>query len=312
MEENKFKIEAETPQSKPNTHRSKKTSRKMELLKKSLRAYQYIAPQKVARIIWSYFTKPNRARFKEKHELLIQKAVTGTINYRNLKIVHYTWGTGDRRVLLCHGWNSKIADFRRMIEHLVDAGYTVEGIDMPAHGKSEGTHTALPEYRDILKEHCIKNGPYHAIVGYSLGGIAAGIVQSELDKQHRSTNLFIIAAPPYVRYFFADIVKKELKLSDKVYQIFCGLIEKYYHQSVDYFDLRTKTEQLKSTNIHLIYDENDDTVPFGKGLEMRKAFPESNWVHTKGLGHYKIIAHDQVIDYISKMISSQEMVENLE
>lgn len=284
--------------------RPSKTNWKLELLKKSLLILQFFTPRKVALMIWAQFTKPVAVRFKNNQLELMERAATGSMTYKGLEIITYRWGSNGPKILLSHGWNSKIADFRRMIDQLVAHGFVVEGVDMPAHGRSEGTRSALPEVRDILKAHWVKNGPYHAVVGYSFGGIAAGMVQSELPDQLQTKNLFILAAPPYVRYFFEDIVKKELHLSDKIYQIFCGLVEEVYGESVDYFDLRTKQNELKNTDIHLVYDEDDQTVPFDKGKEMRAVFPDSYWVHTKGIGHYRIIAQQEVIDYLLNVLST--------
>ena len=47
---------------------------------------------------------------------------------------------------------------------------------------------------------------------------------------------------------------------------------------------------------------NDITVPFMRGQELQNAFPTAKFVHTKGLGHYKIITYHEVIKYIAENI----------
>jgi len=218
------------------------------------------------------------------------------------EIVTYKWGNEGPKILLSHGWRSKIADFRAMIEHLLDAGYQIEGIDWKAHGNSGGRHTALPEMRDILKNYYVQKGPYHGVIGYSIGGLAAGITLSELSQDILPKKIFLIAAPPFTKYFFQDIIN-EVGLSDKVFKEFCGLVDKNYHQPVDYFDLREKADHLQSAEVHLIYDETDKTIPFEKGIEMRKAFSNARFVHAKGLGHYKIISHSEILKYVGDNLS---------
>jgi pimeloyl-ACP methyl ester carboxylesterase len=276
--------------------RPPKTNWKIEALKKGVGVIQHISPRKASELVWSQFTKPGKSRFTENQKNLLAKASVEKLSYYGHEIVAYKWGSGPK-VLLSHGWNSKIADFRRMIENLVDAGYEVHGIDMKAHGQSGGTHTALPEFRDILKNYYIKLAPFEAVVGYSIGGLAAGISMSELSPEFQPKKMFILAAPSHTRYFFHEIIK-QLGYSEAVYNHMCGLVDEHYHQSVDYFDLRTKVDLLKGSDIHFIYCEDDETVPFERGLDLQKVFPSAAFVHTKGLGHYKIIAFKEVIDYL--------------
>lgn len=286
-------------------NRPSKNNWKIELLKKGILALQYVSPRVASELIWSHFTRPGKPHFTEPQQELLAKAETTKLSYFGYEIVGYKWGTGDKKVLLSHGWRSKIADFRNMINHLVRQGYTVEGIDMKAHGQSGGRHTALPEFRDILKNHYVQNGPYDAVIGYSLGGLASGIMLSELSADFRPNKLFLIATPPFTRYFFAEAIR-QVGCKEKVYDEMCQLVEVNYHQSIDYFDLRTKVEELKTMDLHLIYDEQDDMVPFDKGVDFTSSIPgDINFVHTKGLGHYKIISHQEIVNYVMDHLVSE-------
>ncbi|MEM9338945.1 MAG: alpha/beta hydrolase [Bacteroidota bacterium] len=284
------------PSDRPN-----KTNWKIELIKKGLNILQHASPKKSAEIIWYYFTLPGRVKFSQPQKDLLDQAEVMESNYKGDKIISYRWGTEGPKILLCHGWRSKIADFRRMINAFLSQGYVVEGVDMRAHGKSEGKHTALPEYRDIIKNHYVKHGPYDTVIGYSLGGIASGMVLSELTDLLHPKNYFILAGPPYVRYFFKDIVN-DVGCNHAVYEAMCRLVQDYYHQPIDHFDLRTKADVFNQINTHLIYCENDQMIPFDKGQELAAYWPSASFVRTKGLGHYRIIANNSIINYISERI----------
>lgn len=303
-------IDASSQNLSRRQERPPKSNRKTEAIKVSLRTLQYLAPEKVARIIWHFFTRPVQPRFTENQLELLGKAEVTDLSYRNYLIKAYRWGSSGPKVLLSHGWNSKIADFRRMIESLVAVGFVVEGIDMKGHGQSEGRHSALPEFRDILKDYYVKNGPFHTVIGYSLGGIAAGITLSEISKHLHPENLVIIATPPYVRYFFEDVVKNDVGCNHTVYEKLCDLVETVYHQPIDYFDLREKRNQLSDINMTLVYDEHDLTVPFDRGEEMLKNYPNAWWARSQGLGHYRIIAYQEIINEVIKQIRSRDLVEN--
>lgn len=294
------KIDKSRPSERPP-----KSNWKIEFLKKGILALQHFSPKAASEIIWSQFTKPGKPKFTPRQQELLDKAEKGTLSYLGYEIVTYRWGTGTKKVLLSHGWNSKIADFRAMIEALVNAGYTVEGTDMKAHGNSEGKRTALPEMRDILKNFYMRSGPYEAVIGYSIGGLAAGVTLGELSKEFLPKYFFAIAAPTYTRYFFHEVIKS-VGCNERVYEEMCALVNKNYQEPIDYFDIRAKRDTLTKIKMHLIYDEVDETVPFEKGIEMHENFPDAHFVHTKGLGHYKIISHPEITAYVVSALQGRE------
>ena len=287
-------IDKSRPASRPP-----KTNWKVELLKKGVQVLQHVSPRTASEIVWSQFTYPGKVAFTEKQQQLIAKAHKSSISYLGHEIVTYRWGSEGPKILLSHGWRSKIADFRALIETLIAAGFVVEGLDWKAHGNSGGSRTALPEMRDILKNFYVQNAPYHAVVGYSIGGLAAGITLSEISKDLLPKKTILIAAPPFIRYFFKEIIS-DLGFSHKVYEEMCGLVGKNYHEPIDYFDIRSKARHFEDHELHLIYDETDETIPFERGLEMQETFPFAKFVHTKGLGHYKIISHQEILTYLQK------------
>jgi len=279
--------------------RPPKTNWKTEMIKKGLLALQHASPKKTADIIWHHFTMPGKVNFSDSQNKLMERAEIGETKYEGDTIINYRWGTEGPKVLLAHGWRSKMADFRKLIEAYLEAGYVVEGLDNRAHGRSDGRHTTMPEYRNILKEYMVKNGPYHTVVGYSMGGMVAGIILSEVSKSLYPKNLFLLAAPPYVQFFFEKIVS-ELGCRRSVYDAFIKRIEEAYHQSADYFDLRTKVKELSGIEKHFIYCEDDDMIPFALGREVYDLHENKHFVQARGFGHYKILSHDEIVRYVIK------------
>lgn len=284
------------------SERPPKSNWKRALIIQGSRVLQYPFPDKIATFFWQQFRKPQRAKFTEPQKQLIERASVSFTTYKGCNIVRYQWGSSERKVLLSHGWNSKIADFRRMIEHLVQAGFQVEGIDMKAHGKSEGDHTALPEMMDILKSYYLERGSFEAVIGYSIGGLATGLMIAELEEKTRPKHLIMIAAPPYTSFFFKSTVK-DLGFRKKIYDKVAQQLEDTYGNPIDHYDVRQKGSAFSHTHLTFIYDEDDETIPFEKGLMLRDLFPQANFVHTKGLGHYKVIAYPPVNEHIEKILA---------
>ena len=293
-------IDRSRPKERPS-----KTNLKKELLKLILRILQYPFPDMVTRQVWDEFRKPLRAPLNIKQELLIEKATIHYTNYKGCRIAHFRWGNSSKKILLSHGWNSKIADFRKMIEHLVLSGYQVEGLDIKGHGLSEGDRSALPEILQLLSEKHKENGPFHAIIGYSIGGLGAGLLCASLSTSLQPKHLIMIASPPYTSYFFESTIR-EHGFRPAIYHGLCKAIELAYGEPISAYDIRSKQIELQHLNHVLIYDENDQTVPFEKGLELKQLYPHSTFIHTKGLGHYKIITHHDVLELILNQINSAD------
>ncbi|NND95629.1 MAG: alpha/beta hydrolase [Flavobacteriales bacterium] len=289
------------------TGRPPKTNWKIDLIKKAMKALQHASPRKVAEVVWHFFTLPGKVYFSDPQKALVSNARIGEMTYKGDRIVTYRWGVEGPRVLLCHGWRSKAADFRRMIEAFLEAGYVVEAIDCRAHGQSEGKHSAMPEFRDIIKKYLENNAPFNVVVGYSMGGAAAGVALSELPKEKHPDELFFVAAPPFVSYFFSDIIK-DLGLKKSVYHKMTDMVEELYEQPVDFFDLRTKTRELRDIPKHFIYCEDDETIPFKKGMELFELHENAHFVQARGFGHYKILSHPEIINYLIEHSTVKELV----
>ena len=88
------------------------------------------------------------------------------------------------------------------------------------------------------------------------------------------------------------------------------MVKERYHHSIDYFDLRLKESDLKDVDTHLFYCEDDQVIPFGKGEELEAAWTHASFVHVKGLGHYKIMANDSIISYISNSMKANWNIHN--
>lgn len=300
-------INAEPMDTARPADRPAKSNKKITLIKKSLKVIQLFSPKIAARIIWYFSTIPGKARINESQQALLDQAVVTQLTYQGNTIYAYKWGTDGPKVLLAHGWRSKTSDFKKIIESLLKAGYVVEGIDMKAHGQSDGERTALPEFRDILKKYYQDNSPFHAIIGYSMGGIAAGVMLEEIDHSIWPIKLFLIAAPSNVRYFFKNTLD-EVGGNDHVYKCLCDMVEDKYCTSIDHFDLREKGNLFTGVETHLIYDETDLVVPFDNGADLQDKIADPYFVHTRGIGHYKIIVYSEIINYLIKNMTTKERV----
>ncbi|MEO1370064.1 MAG: alpha/beta fold hydrolase, partial [Acidobacteriota bacterium] len=62
----------------------------------------------------------------------------------------WRWGSAGPAVLLVHGWGGRGLQLGAFAEPLVEAGFRVLALDLPAHGESAGTSTSLPEAAEAI------------------------------------------------------------------------------------------------------------------------------------------------------------------
>lgn len=92
--------------------------------------------------------------------------------YKNSKI-HYTqWGDGKKCLLCLHGFGETLESFTALAEYLQEE-YTVTGIDLAFHGKTdwrEGLNFSVDDLLQIIDQIPALENRNFSLLGYSMGG----------------------------------------------------------------------------------------------------------------------------------------------
>ena len=126
--------------------------------------------------------------------------------------------------MLMHGWSGRATNFYLIIEALIRLDFDIYAFDAPAHGKSSGLTTNLPEFIVTLDSLLRHLGPFEVILGHSGGAFASLYVcvnHSEIRK--------LILISPFDKVI--DLFKKYFEL--------IGLGEKARKLMLDYFHRKT-------------------------------------------------------------------------
>ena len=67
-------------------------------------------------------------------------------------IVVYQLGTGEKKILLAHGWSGRGTQLVKFADALVAKGYSTVSFDAPAHGKSPGNTTIMTDFIASIAE----------------------------------------------------------------------------------------------------------------------------------------------------------------
>ena len=112
----------------------------------------------------NYRKLAHRARFHLRHASLCRHGEIQTYAFEPSR-------TGEGTVLLVHGWGAEASFLAAFAEPLRRRGFRVVALDLPAHGRSAGTHTNLAACARAAHRIAASFAPIAGMVGHSLGGL---------------------------------------------------------------------------------------------------------------------------------------------
>jgi pimeloyl-ACP methyl ester carboxylesterase len=259
---------------------------KKQLLILSIRTYfntmVWISPSKVGREGFYLFCRPRRRPVKPHHVEFFNTSEKFQIEYDGKKIQGYRWGTGDKKLLLLHGWESHSYWWRSIVNTLSKEKYTFYSIDAPGHGLSEGSYNNLPYYSGLIEKVILEHGDFHAILGHSLGAFATAFTLHRAP--HLGVSRFVAMAAPGEASEFVAFYKNAVGFSKRTMRA----IEKYFVKKLgngpEYFSLKQFTKTLKLPGL-MIHDTKDPDAPYKHALAAHQNWKSSQMITTTGLGH---------------------------
>lgn len=127
----------------------------------------------------------------------MQGEVTTVTSPDGAEIHTVTAGSGDRTVVLAHGYGFNADPWNDVADRLVDAGLRVVAFDQRGHGRStagsEGVGTAqmASDYAAVLEAHDVRDG---VLVGHSMGGfLSIAFLLSGHEAVSRVKGLLLMA-----------------------------------------------------------------------------------------------------------------------
>ena len=187
-------------------------------------------------------------------------------------------------VLLVHGWAGSGAQLLHLGDALADAGYDPVLLDFPAHGRSGGWHSTLPQFVRAIHAATARLGPLHGLVGHSLGGIAA---MHALARGLPARALVLVApsAPPalFLRWF-----AHSFGLSDAVPEAMRRRIEAREAVALAHFEPEWLGPRINQ-RVLVIHDRQDRVAPFSAAERVTRWLVDGRLLPTDGLGHARVL-----------------------
>ena len=249
-----------------------------------------VAPALAARLFEQLFILPSRYPAPARELAWVAGASRSTIRFdRRRTLAVYTWGEGPT-VLLVHGWAGRGSQLAVYAQPLVARGFRVVAFDAPAHGRSSGRRTALPEFATAVQRVAAEVGPLHGIIGHSIGTAATTVALSRGVEAER----LVYLSPPERPGEYLRRAAQWLGFSKRVTDATQRRLERRFDVAFADADGPRLAAELQQPLL-VIHDREDRDVPFHEGEALADAWPNGRLQATDGLGHTRIIRDHAVV-----------------
>ena len=267
-------------------------------------ALQAVAPALAERHATRIFFTPGRRRW-EPGPLAGVDPEPFRLRVGRDRVEGWSYGRGPT-VLLVHGWGGCAGDWAALAERLVESGYRAVLADLPAHGRSGGRRTTLPEMARAL--HALAHEatfssadpfePLEAVVAHSFGAAAAALAVAE----GLLTRSLVLVAPVAHPMTFVNPVVRALGLSPARR---AGMVERIRIVAggdLSRIDVVRAAGALQPRGL-VVHDRDDATVPWGHARDIADAWTGARFVSTDGLGHRGVLRSGAVLDLLTGFVA---------
>ena len=272
-------------------------------LQRRLRSYfaflQKLSPSVASWIALRMFLTPARRRVEAEDAPVLAEARKRHLRAGRYHFVAWQWGDNAPWVVVLHGWGSHAARFGSFIAPLRAAGYSVIGIDAPAHGESPGRQSDLLRFRDCLAEVLRTHAPVHAVVGHSLGGGALLTVLAETTEHHPS-KICLFGVPSdmdYILESFAVMLGLEEPTRESLRRRFTAR----FGRSAKDISVAAAAPSVRMP-VLVVHDDEDSVAPIAQGLALANAIQGAALWRTHGLGHSGALRDPATIERVVAFI----------
>ena len=234
------------------------------------------------------------------------EATTFNIEFENRILIGYSIGTGPN-VLLVHGWGSRASHLVLLARYLANNGFRVVIFDGPAHGKSKKMNSKdmsnMFEFGRAISCVTKKLGSIYAVVGHSLGAIAAALTMSGTghlsEYKFFAEKLVLISSPISLLRIVENYSRNrdELNLMTEL----ISNLENAFNFKVNEYDLSLALQNLRS-KILIIHDEQDKEIPVSDAISLKNKYEGISLKLTKGYGHQKILVNREMLISIKEFL----------
>jgi len=241
-----------------------------------------VSPSQAAKKGFLLFCRPFRTPTNQKQVAFFNTAEQFQLQHEGCAVQGYRWGSGEKKILFLHGWQSHTYRWKTYIEALSKDEYTIYSLDAPGHGLSSGNFLTVPLYSSLIETFIKEHDDLHSVVGHSLGGFS--LLYTLYRAPVLPVNRIVLLAPPGEAHEFISAFQKTLGLSDRTVQLVVNHFASRFQVTPDFFSAIKFAENLKVKGL-IVHDEDDAEAPYSHSIPLQRAWKRSRLITTKGFGH---------------------------
>ncbi|VXA96192.1 Alpha/beta hydrolase [Flavobacterium sp. 9AF] len=245
------------------------------------------------------FTTPIKYKIPKREFTMDKESNQKLIQIPKIKkeIMVYEYGKDTKKILLVHGWSGRGTQLVKIADKMTKLGYSTISFDAPAHGKSPGKNTLMPEFIESIIELERIYGPFEFAIGHSLGSMS---ILNAIKRGLQIKKAIIIGSGDSVMDILNDFVYK-LRLNPKIAMKMREYFEKKYQIDMESYSSYVVAKDC-NIPILLIHDKHDDDVPYTASKNIHLNLKNSKIILTENLGHRKILGDTVVINAIESFL----------
>ena len=260
-----------------------------------------VFPKLFAKMAYKVFTTPRqRARHKVTDEILEQAKISDLLMGAYM-IKVYEWGSGDKTVLLVHGWESRGTALRNFVPVLLENGYRVVAFDGPAHGDSTGKRVDVKIFAGSIKALAERYKNISGLIAHSFGGIASLHALSRLMPGMKLEKMVLIGVPSQFDYPIQNALRT-MNAPPKVRQYFYEVLEGIIGIPLENAGIKEVQNKLNVEAALIVHDHQDELVEFSQAEMMVRDWDKATLLETDGFGHFRLMKNPEVVERVVEFI----------
>jgi len=196
--------------------------------------------------------------------------------------------------LLVHGWGGHAGQLKLLAEALAQHGLRPVLLEMPAHGRSTGSTSNLPQFTRAIEYAAGRlrqqGHELRLLAAHSLGANAAAFATARGVAVRRLALLAPPASPREYTRYFAHV----FGLSESTRAAMQRRFEEREAILMPQFEPDSVGPRIRQPAL-VIHDRADSVNPFRDGQAFAHAIRDATLVATEGLGHRKMLKDPGVI-----------------
>lgn len=275
----------------------------IKVVRAALRAVQAVSHRLSVRAAYRLFGTPLPLKWAQRNTAPAHDWQAREWPFEQATITSYSCGGDIRRtVLLVHGWGGFAGQMLPLASTLIKRGMNPVLLEMPAHGRSRGMRSNLPQFAraiDYLTRRIQQQGgTVTAVVAHSLGANAAAFAAS----RNLPIGKLVLVAPPASPLQFTRLFAHVFALSERTRAGMQQRIETTEAILMPDLEPHAVGPRINVPTL-IVHDRGDRINSFADGVAYSEHIARARLVATDGLGHRRVLADATVLEEITAYLT---------